>query len=127
MMKLTKIHQTRLLRIANKLLGEGPYAKVGPVPKRKFNLRKFFMGTINPDECGFVACAVGHAATDPWFNRQGLSTETMSSGLFWFGDVNFEGRYAWEDLFAVASYRFRSSTRPGTVARRIRWFVEDNR
>ena len=39
--------------------------------------------------CGFVACAVGHMALDPWFNAEGLTLEEVSgsrnSDLFIFG------------------------------------------
>lgn len=30
--------------------------------------------------CGFVACAVGHMAMDPWFNDQGLTLEKLNNG-----------------------------------------------
>jgi hypothetical protein len=46
------------------------------------------------NHCGFVACAIGHMARDPWFNAQGLTLtvredEAMSFPSFAGHEVSF--------------------------------------
>ncbi len=54
---MKKLHAERLLQVA-RVLEE--------LPKEK----RFSLGVWN--KCGSVACAIGWAASDPWFIRRGL-------------------------------------------------------
>lgn len=58
--------RTRLLRLADKLDGSGPYASVGPVPSEEFTMSTWGNG------CGTAGCAIGHACRDEWFTERGL-------------------------------------------------------
>ena len=79
----------RLKRMVDLLEGTGPYAEVGPPVN--FDIASWFElnHSADPDDhpdddaswrmavregsCGTVACAIGHAACDPWFREQGLT------------------------------------------------------
>lgn len=129
-MKLAKKYRTRLTRLADKLEGVGPYLKVGPVSFKKFNLNNFFSGSsINPADCGFVACAVAWASVDPWFRHRKL--DQLKDPTFWFGGNSYDNgnknrTAAWERLFQPWCYPAGGRTRPATVAKRIRKLVEDS-
>ncbi|MBY0561490.1 hypothetical protein [Hyphomicrobium sp.] len=89
----------RLLRVAEKLHGTGPYADAGPIPHRKFDLSQWgtyrgryehpllpvaqFIARLNDAEtdCGTTACACGWAMTDPWFNERGLTIRTYDRNI----------------------------------------------
>lgn len=78
-MKLKWYHRVRLIRLADKLEGKGPYAAVGPVPAHKFDMRyiaqahqggeKIDDSLFDPDHCNTAACALGWAKSDPWFKK----------------------------------------------------------
>ncbi len=125
-MKLAKKYRTRLIRLADKLEGVGPYVKVGPVPVRKFDLT-FYVNGNDPNECGFAGCACGWAASDPWFQKRGLGIllDEFGDNEFWFGRDTLEEAAAWDALFTPEAYRAGDRTRPATVAKRIRKLVED--
>jgi hypothetical protein len=53
------------------------------------------------NDCGFVACAVGHMALDPWFNTQGLS-KRGNSVLLDGEDVNTT---ALGKFFGIPTYK----------------------
>lgn len=57
----------RLERLRDKLLEQGPYEGVKLTRDLKFSLGHWY--------CGTSACAIGHAAVDPWFRRRGISLE----------------------------------------------------
>ena len=96
---MVNLGKTRLLRLANKLDGSGPYRKVGPVPRHKFDMRDFWLSRrggacinfsdFKPNQCKTAACAVGWAASDPWFTERGLYEEWSSA--FWGlgNDINW--------------------------------------
>jgi len=81
----------RLIRLADKLEGVGPYQEIGPVPKNKFDMQ--YLGSekrgggsisftdFNPKECQTAACALGWADSDPWFVKEGI--EKDSCWDFW--------------------------------------------
>ena len=66
------------------------------VREDNFNMRLWYSGgrsTLRaaPKEntdCGFVACAVGHMAMDPWFNAQGLELELLDDDVVYVPAVN---------------------------------------
>ena len=131
----------RLLRLADKLDGTGPYAEVGPVPVRKFDLDQWYCvkkggvrtsyGRFNPYKCATAACACGWAASDSWFRRRGLNSKADPYSLFFgFGDHDSDrGPIGDGDdfgyLFQAYSYAAGRRTHPITVAKRIRKFVAD--
>lgn len=132
MTKLNK-YDERLIRLADKLEGKGPYEEVGPVPTRKFSMQHWYSehrgGTslypddFNPDQCKTAACACGWAATDPWFRQRKFAPDRS---IWWdrvcvfFGMLDDEAR----SLFQHRYYMSRNPT-PATVAKRIRKFVAD--
>ena len=122
-MTLKRHHRERLLRLADKLEGKGPYADVGPVPVKKFDISDTLEGN-DPNDCGFSACAVGWAIIDPWFKKRGLiwhGVWSAKGAQQFFGIANPDVDY----LFMPESYRPpRYNPRPATVAKRIRTFVE---
>jgi len=128
----------RLLRLADKLLGEGAYARVGPVQVEEFDLMQWFAidfacTTLNnflaaPVGCGTTACTIGHAVADEWFSSRGLETHWDSITDFFClagGEVStlIGGR---EDmyLFSMGAYVDDDYVPdPKTVAERLREFV----
>lgn len=104
-------HRKRLIRLADKLEGKGPYAAVGPVPPHKFDMRYLYTAFrgcsdvmpsqyFNPRKCKTAACALGWARIDPWFF--GLNSDQF------------------EHLFAASSYgveRGRFAKAPKVAAR----------
>lgn len=66
----------------------------------RFNL-SIWSGVL-PGNCGFSACAVGHACLDPRFNAQGLA---LSGREHWLSGVPvFKGSQSWwavEDFFDI--------------------------
>jgi len=83
------MNKVALLRLADKLEGIGPYAKIGPIPRKRFNMRhwgvpeQFVKVTIDGRTvevgvsdfpCGTAACAAGWAGSDKWFRKRGLYT-----------------------------------------------------
>lgn len=114
-MKLKWYHRKRLIRLADKLEGKGPYAAVGPVPARKFDMQHLaqeFKGgdsidedEFKPHECKTAACALGWAGSDPWFNRR------MDFGT---------GRALSAYLFHAYNYKAGRNVRASTVAARLR-------
>lgn len=83
-------------------------------------------------ECGTVACAVGYAACDPWFNAQGLSLvggepaitgveEGWDSVELFFDLGEGDARY----LFCSSRYGTGPDTSPSQVAARIREFIAE--
>lgn len=124
---MKRFHKQRLVRLADKLEGVGPYAEVGPVPTRKFDMLFLFAYArgdnetrahhFDPLKCTTAACACGWAISDSWFNAKGLEGEDLDE-FFGVGDKEFES------LFEARSYRAGRFTFPKTVAKRIRKFVE---
>lgn len=118
------MHVERLTRIAD-LAENLPFARaLNPSMPTSFHLGKW--------GCGSVACLVGHAVYDRWFNEQGLTlamTGTLSpqyAGVqgwpavcVFFGLTDDEARH----LFAAASYD--DPTDAKSVASRIREFVPE--
>jgi hypothetical protein len=49
--------------------------------------------TREGNTCGFVACAVGHMALDPWFNSQGLTLGRDSHSFAWPVVAGIEAGY----------------------------------
>lgn len=120
----------------------------------KLNPRKFYFGTwfgnppvvssetleVTPGECGTNACALGHAATMPYFNRLGLKYrrflgadnrirfELQSAGMGVPRLIKsiFGSRYRVQDLF-YPSERCHADATPKHVAKRIREFVRESR
>lgn len=138
----------RLLRLADKLDGVGPYADVGPISRDKFDLTNFytmdaytrnaFVSTVDilADEladpaCGTAACACGYAGVDPWFRKRGLFAKTTSFGddftvsFMNKGIADFFGIVGsrWSYFFVVSSYDVGT---PRMVANRIRNFLESS-
>lgn len=112
------MNKERLLKLAELLenLPEG---------RPKFSLENWY-------HCGTAACAVGHAAIDPWFRRRGLKLikigrwhepayrddEGWSAVAAFFGIYIIDAEF----LFSAESYD-RGDRR--SVARRIRKFVKE--
>lgn len=126
----------RLYRLAQKLEGAGPYLEYGPIPWDKWTFREWFRWTIKPTTVDptakdFAADAIGWAATDPWFQAEGLVikdlgykavpshndrlgfaavqtffglTPSESDWLFWIG--SYEGVDPWPEIVASRIYEF---------------------
>lgn len=138
----------RLLRLADKLEGKGPYEKYGPIPDQHFDINSWFYASnfyektgnqvieeITNYRCGTSACAVGWACLDPWFNERGLKSidkcgqpcpfvENTSHDLplFMLADFFDISHYDVADLFLMN--RYLKSPKPYEVARRIRNLVD---
>ncbi len=116
-------HKVRLERLADKLTGEGAYAKVGPVPAHKFDMEYIFAKSrggksikskqFNPKKCNTAACALGWAANDPWFLRKGTLDEFNPK--FW-GTTG--SQYC--ELFMAGSYDDGRRVKAHVVAARLR-------
>lgn len=135
-----------LIRLADKLDGVGPYADVGPVPPDKFEMTEWFRWSvlgpnIDPNGCGFAACAMGWACTDPWFQERGLRAHPMRYKMLPFVNDD-QGFDAASKLFSISpaesewlfsDYAYRDGAcdltpepiPPAVVAQRIRQFVAD--
>lgn len=78
--------------------------------------------------CGYVACAIGHAALDPWFNEKGFRFNDRLNPEF---DGDF-GQWAVKAFFRIrsddANYLFYpqsyKNATGANVAKRIREFVK---
>lgn len=132
----TEEQDEMLLRIADKLVGEGLYDKVGPVPRHKFDMEFLFcerrgsetyisFEDFNSEQCNTAACAMGWAMSDLWFKKKGFATYStwenklgldLDSGSF----IHSETEY----LFESSSYSAGRNVAPSIVARRIRRFVK---
>lgn len=81
------------------------------------------------EECGFAACACGHAAVDPWFRKRNFP---INLGMLpmdeWFGfDLYYTTISSW--LFSPGSYYPYEKTKEGLVpprlvAKRIRLIIK---
>lgn len=102
------------------------------------SIRSFDMGNWmygKPAECGTVGCAVGWAASDPWFQERGLTLVKNRAGFPMFPRFGVEEGYGAcrhffgilsgdvERLFSPDGY---SDLRPQrhTVIRRIKSFIK---
>ena len=86
---------------------------------------------LSKHECGTVACAVGHACLDSWFNEQGLILDLD-------GQPKFENNQSWDAvaaffeigielaifLFDHGNYEEETETTAAEVAYRIRALIE---
>ncbi len=91
--KLKWFHRVRLNRFADKLAGEGAYARIGPVPPHKFDMRYMYQEKqggrsivredFDPHHCNTTACALGWALTDPWFLKHVFKDRTNSITAEW--------------------------------------------
>lgn len=138
------MNTTALIRLADKLDGVGPYAEVGPVPAKRFEIREWFRWSVmgpntDPQGCGFAACAVGWACTDPWFKEFGLVPGAGPHAMV-PSYREYEGFFAVAKAFDISPqaadwlfshYAYLSedddalSVTPEMVASRIRQFVDD--
>ena len=75
-------------RLADKLQGSGPYPL--PIPSSQFSMLSW---QAPDDTCGSAVCALGWAATDPWFNARGFA---MTSRGRW-------GKPIYQPQFAAGS------------------------
>lgn len=139
---MNKQSTERLLRMADKLDGVGPYDK--PIPKELFNMDIW-------NVCQTAGCAIGHAAIDPWFKRRGLSlgptddsignyglpnswlerffgkvlySPTYDSNIGFFAVAEFFGIEYFEAELMFNNTNYKSNPQAKTVAKRIRRFVE---
>ena len=117
-----------LLRMADKLVGEGAYTSVGPVPLHKFDMEYLyceqrgdgagiFQEKFKPRQCKTSACVLGWSMVDPWFKRRGLKT---ADRLFDAMEISEE---EFEILFVAQNYKQGRLVPRRTVANRIRKFV----
>lgn len=119
-MTLSKQSVERLLRVAEVLEA---------LPKKQRFSLVGWTTTITL-ECGTVACAIGYAAHDPWFNRRGLKIDAdflpVYRGIrgFYAVDVFFQidSNHSWH-LFNQSCYKH--GTRQDVI-RRIRKFVKND-
>ena len=117
------MNEKRLLKLADLLENI-------PEGRPKFNLGFWY-------KCGTVACAIGHAALDPWFKKRGLmlcddyipggyklpvfQDREDNEAVMCFFDISDS---AVDYLFYENSYP-RGRRGPKTVAKRIRSFVHN--
>ena len=121
---LDKLHAERLLQVV-RVLDELPKEK-------KFDLLTWLT-------CGTVGCAVGWAASDPWFTRRGLKMVYCPDAVS--GSREYEPHYKNEEsddavrtFFDLDSYEIQelfyktsyASPTKRNVIRRIKAFVKDN-
>jgi hypothetical protein len=101
-------------------------------PVRK--IKEYMMTGV---DCGFVCCAIGHAAHDPWFNERGFAMHRAGTPVVlhndkvtqtsWFAVTTFF-RISHEEaqfLFSEESYKEYRDTMGADVAARIRDFIEN--
>lgn len=100
--------------------------------KKPFDIRWW----IVPLDCGYAACAIGHAMFDPWFIEQGLTGQDdvcpWEDGPVYGDLVEFDAVKSFFDIpLNLALYLFCGSNYgPGTVtatevAHRIRTVIAD--
>lgn len=108
-----------------------------PGPRGAFNIGTWVKRTDDNNQCGFAACAVGHACLDARFNAQGLKLSSHRHAKFpefnGFGDWHAVNRFFGlndqesEHLFGGWSYR-RNGTQfnpgPASVAQRVEAFIK---
>ena len=127
--RMQKKYKNRLLRLADKMLGEGPYEKAGPVPEHKFNIRCYFSvsstsgcgierSQFNSLKCNTAACGIGWALVDSWFASRGLSF--ANSTMSFFGITYVEEHY----LFFPESYSDRYPT-ASQLAKKLQEVVKE--
>lgn len=143
----------RLLRLADKLQGEGAYVEVGPINLEKFDLESW-IGKLGGErerkvvtsailnECGTTACAIGHAMLDPWFRRRGLVPKFDPSKEMIIPTLRGTDPTRYESLFEPVAQFFeisqenakrlfdpyyynRFSVTPNEVAQKIRRYVKN--
>lgn len=124
-------HMKRLLRVADMLEGEGPYADVGPVPSHKFDMQWMYSAKtggewimkryFNPRRCNTAACALGWAKADPWFRKKGINSSHIMPSVFFGLERNlFASRDEFTYLFIADSYDDGREVSQHEVAARIR-------
>lgn len=121
--KLKWFHCSRLIRLADKLEGKGPYAKIGPVPPHKFDMQYLFadkkggdcigQSAFDPHQCNTAACALGWAKSDPWFINIGLGSTANFFGM----DQDISN---FNYLFMAYNYPAERYVNTSIVAARIR-------
>lgn len=159
--RLKKFKQDALLRVADLLEGKGPYKNKGVKPEN-FDMG-VFARTASPNEeyiqlnpkseaaktlgdtyvpvkqCGFAACACGHAGLDKWFRQRGFKVElSVIDGnyyqeLTYKGEIGFEAAQAFfglseqeaEHLFMDRNAKTQNTR--SAVAARIREFVKNKK
>lgn len=108
------------------------------VSRKSFNFDVFYM-TDEKKECGYVACAIGHAMIDPWFTRRGFKKGKRSRTVFNkdHATPHYKGKYGWdavenffdlsfeEAIFLFTNYYSQERVTPKQVAKRIRKFVKN--
>ena len=129
-------HRRRLIRLADKLEGKGPYTAAGPVPEHKFDMRWLFTKRrgggesnrdgFNPLECKTAACALGWGLSDPWFVKRGLARHNIDSFLG-FATGFFVDEELFNRLFEARFYGSHGGRRvhPSIVAARLRQAAQD--
>lgn len=85
--------------------------------------------------CGTVACAVGHAGLNPWFRSQGFKTNIQKGDVEYFQGDSWNGRHSWqaiqeffqisekEALYLFARQSYLLANEPKLIAKRIRLFI----
>lgn len=116
-------HRRRLEHLADKLVGEGPYVKIGPVPAHKFDMQYVFarergaesinQAAFNPRKCNTAACALGWAVSDPWFFKKG-TLDYMGPDFWGLSSIQYY------TIFIFSSYDNGRFVEAGVVAERLR-------
>jgi hypothetical protein len=138
------MNKEALIRLADKLQGNGPYEKAGPIPICKFdmstwiqsfigisNFTKYISGVGNvmakEVPCGTAACACGWAGSDPWFQERGFYCGP-GLGIFYKCSSDFNAVAKFFDIdYYTSRYLFYPNSMydqtPNGVAMRIREVV----
>ena len=97
--------------------------------RKSFNITFFF----ETNACGTVACAVGWAMFDPWFQEQGLTPRTNAVGKGYMAYPVYKGHHGMDaitaffdidtgmadDLFTIHGYKTVDVNNPLAVKRKI--------
>lgn len=124
-----------LERVIHKLRGTGPYEKVGPIPRKAFNMDLIFSDNYINDKghkCGSVGCIIGHCGQDPYFQRFGLRSDRH--GTVFLNDNYSVYETAAANVFEISideACRLFSGNAahrtPAAAAKAIRKFIDEKK
>lgn len=156
--KLKNFKADALIRVADLLEGKGPYKNKGVKPEN-FDMAVFARSASPGDEyiqvnanseaakalgktyvpvkeCGFAACACGHAGLDKWFRQRGFMIELSNIYGTYYQDLTYKGHAGFDaaqEFFGLTvqeaehlfmDRRTKAQNTRGAVASRIREFVK---
>lgn len=132
------MNRAALLRLADKLQSRGDYEGTPFANTHaRFDMGDWMVGRVTDIDCGYTACAIGHAGLDPWFQVRGFEiapsfAKNQSTPSYTKDGHEHRGFYAVMEYFGInleeAEYLFgrgayAHDVKPEEVGERVRKYV----